>query len=258
VNEDFSMKITPLLRIGLASLPTIAVIANAQSPAPWRTEEGGNGHWYRYDGETQSRSTAQARADAVHGHLVTITSPAEYAFLRVAFPAIASNMFWMGGYQTPGSCEPGCGWHWLTGEPWTYVNWAPGEPNNVGGEPWLGCLADGGWNDFHSGWQIKSIIEWSADCDADGIVDYGQILDGTHEDANVNGVPDCCESVVYCDRCPNDVDDDGTVGAEDLAAILFSWGTPGGKTGAADVNIDGTVDGDDLSLVLGSWGPCPD
>jgi hypothetical protein len=43
-----------------------------------------------------------------------------------------------------------------------------------------------------------AIIEWSADCNGDGIVDYGQILDGTFEDANENGVPDCCEEQTPC------------------------------------------------------------
>jgi len=37
------------------------------------------------------------------------------------------------------------------------------------------------------------IIEWDADCNADGIVDYGQILRGELADLNGNGVPDVCE-----------------------------------------------------------------
>ncbi|MBM4224887.1 MAG: hypothetical protein FJ167_08870 [Gammaproteobacteria bacterium] len=38
-----------------------------------------------------------------------------------------------------------------------------------------------------------ALIEWSADCNNDGIVDYGQILSGQLADANANGVPDVCE-----------------------------------------------------------------
>ena len=37
---------------------------------------------------------------------------------------------------------------------------------------------------------VLKIIEWSM-CNGDGIVDYGQILDGTLTDADGNGVPDC-------------------------------------------------------------------
>jgi hypothetical protein len=93
-------------------------------------------------------------------------------------------------------------------------------------------------------------VKWSADCNGDGIVDYGQILDGTFEDVNSNGIPDTCD-------CPGDLNQSGTVDAEDLAYVLFAWGTDGGKTSQADITRDGTVDANDLSVVLGSWGPCP-
>jgi hypothetical protein len=39
-------------------------------------------------------------------------------------------------------------------------------------------------------------LEWSADCNGDGIVDYGQILRGELEDLNGNGVPDICETSI--------------------------------------------------------------
>jgi hypothetical protein len=41
-------------------------------------------------------------------------------------------------------------------------------------------------------------IEWSADCNGDNIVDYGQILAGDLDDANSNGIPDCCEQGTIC------------------------------------------------------------
>jgi hypothetical protein len=48
-----------------------------------------------------------------------------------------------------------------------------------------------------SGERIPSeLIEWSADCNSDGIVDYGQILRGELEDLNSNGVPDICETSI--------------------------------------------------------------
>jgi hypothetical protein len=44
------------------------------------------------------------------------------------------------------------------------------------------------------GSQIRGyVVEWSADCNGDGITDYGQILQGTLPDANGNGVPDACD-----------------------------------------------------------------
>lgn len=53
--------------------------------------------------------------------------------------------------------------------------------------------------------------------------------------------------------CPGDVDGDGSVNGNDLAAVLAQWGT----VGAADVNRDGIVDGNDLAVVLAAWGICP-
>ena len=43
------------------------------------------------------------------------------------------------------------------------------------------------------------LVEFDADCNNDGIVDYGQILSGQLIDANSNGIPDCCESGTACE-----------------------------------------------------------
>jgi hypothetical protein len=100
-------------------------------------------------------------------------------------------------------------------------------------------------------------IEWSADCNADGIVDYGQIRAGELEDANGNNIPDCCEQSTSCETCAADIDGSGTVNAVDLAAILTVWGTDGGKYPNADIDGDGEVNGPDLAAVLSNWGSCP-
>mgnify|MGYP001311684806 CR=1 FL=1 len=94
-------------------------------------------------------------------------------------------------------------------------------------------------------------ITTNADCNNDGIVDYGQILDGTLVDTDQNGVPD------WCDSCTGDVNGDGTVDAADLGALLALWGSNGNSSPRADANRDGTVDAADLGLLLGYWGDCP-
>ena len=99
-------------------------------------------------------------------------------------------------------------------------------------------------------------LAFSSDCNGDGIVDYGQILDGTFADANANGVPDCCDDGVSCDPCLGDVNFDGIVNGADISVLLGFWGL-NGKPVAADINKDGQVDGTDLANVLGSWGECP-
>jgi len=94
----------------------------------------------------------------------------------------------------------------------------------------------------------SAIIEWSADCNTDGIVDYGQILQGQLADVNANGVPDSCE-------CLSDINGDGWVDGVDLGIVLASWSTD--AAGApADLNRDGAVDGADLGVLLSAWGAC--
>ncbi len=62
------------------------------------------------------------------------------------------------------------------------------------------------------------------------------------------GVTDCC---------PADFDDDGAVGASDLAELLGSWGPCDDCDDCpADFNDDCAVNAADLAQLLGSWGPC--
>lgn len=51
--------------------------------------------------------------------------------------------------------------------------------------------------------------------------------------------------------CPADLNGDGSVGAQDLAALLSAWDGPAG-----DLNGDGTTNAQDLAVVLSTWGPC--
>ncbi|MEY4116952.1 MAG: hypothetical protein RLZZ116_280 [Planctomycetota bacterium] len=244
----------------------------------WRTDEGGNGHWYQAvrPGATVTWLDARALAHSRGGQLASVTSLSEDDFVW----QLASNPKnwdgspgpWLGGRQLPGSSEPGGGWTWESGEPFAWPYWQSG-PYNGCGEVNANSLhyfsPDGIapqriWNDF-PGEQICGpyqfpkalIIEWSADCNNDGIVDYGQIRDGSLADVNGDNILDCCALPWGCDTCPADIDQSGAVGGVDLAAILNVWGTSGGKYPRADINRDGIVDGADLSQVLNAWGPCP-
>ena len=103
-----------------------------------------------------------------------------------------------------GYSEPDSGWGWVTGEPLVdQLGHGCARRAHSGGSQngatSGGDLSDdyiGTWNDnvfLDADRSDSYIIEWSADCNGDGIVDYGQILDGTLIDADENGVPDCCE-----------------------------------------------------------------
>jgi hypothetical protein len=238
--------------------------AHAQEAVQWRVEDGGNGHWYSIDTEEREWLDAKLAAEASGGTLATFTSAAEWG--RVAdFIAVHSTTpwVWLGGYLNcegaPAPSCPDCVWQWVDDDaPWQFDAWGAGEPNcyNV-----VERLATNGiaWVDLGSpgfGLLYESVREFSADCNGDGIVDYGQIVDGTFADANGNGVPDCCDDGVSCDPCVGDVNFDGIVNGADISVLLGFWGL-NGKPVAADINQDGQVDGTDLANVLGSWGECP-
>jgi hypothetical protein len=84
-------------------------------------------------------------------HLATITSPAEQSFIDINVFGNLSREYWIGGYQNPIDPPPSANWHWVTGEPWVYTNWTPGEPNDYygpGSESYLGANWNGSyWND---------------------------------------------------------------------------------------------------------------
>jgi hypothetical protein len=100
---------------------------------------------------------------------------------------------------------------------------------------------------------ISYIIEWSADCNGDGIADYGQILQGELSDVNVDGVPDICQQPTCVAA---DIYRDFNVNGADLGILLSQWG-PNTPLTESDLDGDGVVNGADLGILLSFWGACP-
>jgi hypothetical protein len=97
----------------------------------------------------------------VPGHLATITTAEEDAFLHGLRAGVSPPEVWVGGFQDqidlipPCTPEPSCGWTWVNGEGPIddgYTNWLDAEPNDntgEGSENFLGIALGGafGWND---------------------------------------------------------------------------------------------------------------
>jgi hypothetical protein len=229
-------------------------------PVQWRVEDGGNGHWYaaRTDPQILNWTQAQLDAEMAGGHLATVTSIEEGEFIWSRLASDLSTWRHVGNWSGAalGGYRDSSGWKWVTGEVWDYSNW--GTCYNQQGEQRIafGCdTYDNAWNDItdvdsNIG---GSIIEWSADCNNDNIVDFGQILNGTLPDTNTNNIPDCCEPGNNC--CLGDIYVNHIVDGGDLGVLLSEWGvvTP---TTRSDLNRDGFVDGADLGRLLANWGPC--
>ena len=222
------------------SLAGLAVYdASAQEAVQWRTEDGGNGHWYIGVVSPDAISWAEAseRSAAKGGHLATPTSALENDFIRESVIPV------LGDYPGFGPIVGGLflagAWQWVTGEPWEFTAWGSGEPSSPLSEPFLHYQKPSlEWNDYDgsaTGYVApfrSFIVEWSADCNSDGIVDYGQIRAGAFVDANANNIPDCCES-----GAPRDCAASGD--GSDAANLVINGGFDEGVDGWSFANIDG-------------------
>ncbi len=247
------MRRTFSVGFGVAVLAAVAGVSHGQQAVQWRVQDGGNGHWY---GRIVGSFTWIAARDACvqrGGYLATPTSAAENAVAH----SVNQGNCWIGGFQPPNTCEPYCGWQWVTGEPWVYTNWdPPNQPDDFEGQDHLIYWTGNRWGDIQGSVTESCICEWSADCDGNGVVDYGEILDGTLEDTNTNGVPDCCDEGTSCEPCAGDINNDNRTDGADISVLLGFWGQTG-KSVLGDIDGNHVVDAADLSALLASWGPCP-
>ena len=120
---------------------------------------------YVFVPEEMSWKEHNERAVAMGGHLATITSAEENE--QVTNIADGKTV-WIGGIRKGGlSASFAAGadhWYWSDGQPWTYTNWHPGEPNNWGGgenRVHLGLQAPGTWNDVGEGWRGPAVYQMS-------------------------------------------------------------------------------------------------
>lgn len=194
-------------KAAIIEIPAPAFIVDVVNPANNKRYVAVNGmRWL----------AAESLAVALSGHLVSIGSPAEQAFVQsIVAPIPQLAPFWIGlnDRAVEGSFV------WTDGTPLSYLNWSPGEPNNVGDEDAVELQQNGQWNDRAETTPRTALLE----------------------------LP-----VPTPTPCPGDLNGDRSVTPADLAALLAAWGTQGG-----DVDGSGTTDSGDLAVLLATWGSCP-
>jgi hypothetical protein len=137
-----NMKRQSIIAFGMVLISLFGGVCSA-APTEWSIGAGGNGHFYEavlvpsgIDWES-----AQTACVVAGGYLATTTSAAENEFVFdlvnddldfwIAVPHSSNPNItywegpWLGGYRTNDAI-----WHWVTGEPFMYFNWAPGEPTS--------------------------------------------------------------------------------------------------------------------------------
>jgi Lectin C-type domain len=168
-----------------AVLPLLATLSLAQQTPEYHTGPfGPGGTWNVYQTIKTEMTWDKAREHAetliykagdkeLKGHLVTIGSAAENAFVR---GVAEETEIWLGltDNEKHGAAEAfgsrTKGWRWVTGEELTWEYWSQGEPNEANiegkGED-AAILGDNGmWNDSPSGtdgqadWKRRFVVEW--------------------------------------------------------------------------------------------------
>ncbi len=95
------------------------------------------GHEYRLLDKSMTWEDAKAECEKLGGHLVTITSSEEQAFVEALIEQGDKSQYWIGGYYESGAYQ------WVTGEVFDYTNWDAGEPNGAeAGEIYLQIYAE--------------------------------------------------------------------------------------------------------------------
>ena len=123
----FVSVVVGLLVLLLASSPVSAITF-----VPWTAALGGNGHTYGLTDSPLNWTDAESAAVALGGHLVSVNSAAEQAFLETTFltDPYPNQPLWIGLTDIPNGMGSMIYDYWTTGEPVTYTNWQTGEPNN--------------------------------------------------------------------------------------------------------------------------------
>ncbi|MFZ5979017.1 MAG: thrombospondin type 3 repeat-containing protein, partial [Candidatus Zixiibacteriota bacterium] len=189
----------------------------------WRIEDGGNDHWYGILPELLVIDEADYiirnpdSPEGAHGFLASITSSLENNFILFEIidgmdkvsPVI--DAYWLGGlYVTNPDIKL-----WFDGDPFSYTNWAPGEPS--GDNEYVMALwgfhetnplhIPGTWFTCHDYYTaFYSIAEWVSleDIDMDDVPDIADNCLNDYNPDQINSDDD-----PFGDVCDNDDDDDG-------------------------------------------------
>lgn len=142
-------------------------------------------YYYILDTPQESYEEAADLCRTLGGHMADVNSAEENRFLYEYLSSEGYDHVFLGGSD---SQEDGV-WKWESGEPFDYVNWAEGEPNNdLGGEEHLAMyhvLSDGSWNDiaystpsFREGTARIGDVQASSYCTDDDGCTSSNLIDG--------------------------------------------------------------------------------
>ena len=148
---------------------------------------GNNGHTYLYYSTPVTWYFAEGFCASVGGHLVTLSDVSENQFVK---DCLGGNFAWIG--LTDAESENA--WYWITGEPYQFSDWYPGEPNNASSivecEESYVHYNSVAWNDINCCEQYGFVCEIE---DPALILNINGVIDGELKD----GLEGCGTADVY-------------------------------------------------------------
>ncbi len=180
-----------------------------------------NGNQY-YLLSLASVGNANNKAIALGGHLATVANAAENEWIRanVANFGGTAREVWLG----LGDVAVEGNFQWVNGEPLSYTNWAPGEPNNYFEEDYVEMYPTiGTWNDVNSYGGSNNFAVAEVEITICGDVGT-QTCFATHTAPFCNDAA-CCNEVCAADPfcCSNQWD---SICVNEAFSMCYNCGTP--------------------------------
>ncbi len=103
--------------------------SSAQEPsaAAGMPQEPAAEHRYEFVAQALSWDEARIWCEARGGHLAVVTSAEESEQIKTLLAEHGASAAWLGANKL----NAANGFQWVTGEPFSYAEWGPGEPNNT-------------------------------------------------------------------------------------------------------------------------------
>jgi hypothetical protein len=159
--------IGPTITFGFSEVLDAATVLG--TPGVWRY----GGHTYTLTPRSMSWTEAEAEAQRLGGHLVTIDDAAEQAWVAETFGGWGGWYFWIGATD---QVQEGT-WKWADGGAIGYSNWGPNQPQSYSSYDYGYLTWNGRWYVTDNtglgtgGWGLIEIAEEGPDSDTDGLPD---------------------------------------------------------------------------------------
>ena len=191
---------------------------------------------------------ADATFNALNGHLATLESIDENRFVQ---GICGGGDCWIGLSDRVGVAPDASegNWQWITGEPFNFVNWGGGEPNDSGGEDATHIRGDGAWNDHKSGYFTDEPVADAGSTDETAAPSFNFVIEyETNSPTMLPDIPVFTPPATLLDPLPGIDGADGTVGVTvyDMNGVVDIDQPITRQTGYLQEIVDGDLEANEV------------